>query len=418
MSGVCPAVDCGGALAKTIRLRRTRRQFSFWVLDLLTPLVLAASLAALAFLLPGALAWARNSAPLASSLPATWETDRLAEVPPALRPWIGWVLRDEGDLRCPRVFDAEERRCAWPSRLSLEVNAHGGSFRQEWEIYEAIQVSLPGDGEHLPLEVRVDGKPGRVVRDEKLSTQVSLLAGHHVVTGVFRWTEAPSSLGVPDGTALLMLTVDGKAIPSPRRSEEGTVLLEGERDQPDEDDLKVAVQRKVVDDVPLALHTHMSLDVAGRSRDVVFAHPWPEGFTLSEVRAPIPVRVDAEGRLHMQVRAGHWDVVLTTRKNARTAGLTRPEAVPPWPAESEPWAFEARPALRTVEVSGSPALDPQQTLLPEDWRSFPAFAVRPGGQLVLQERQRGDSAPPPEKHGSCARPGWTLGEAASPFATR
>ena len=59
--------------------------------------------------------------------------------------------------------------------------------------------------------------------------------------------------------------------------------------------------------------------------------------------------------------------------------------------------FEARPALRLVSVEGVPAIDAQQTELPQAWRSLPAYLLRPGETMKLVQRQRGDEEPAPDR---------------------
>ena len=59
--------------------------------------------------------------------------------------------------------------------------------------------------------------------------------------------------------------------------------------------------------------------------------------------------------------------------------------------------FDARPALRLADVEGATAVDPQQTQLPSEWKSLPAYRLRPGETLKLTERRRGDADPAPDK---------------------
>ena len=93
----------------------------------------------------------------------------LASVPEPLQPWVGWVLHGDAEeqLACPQLHGREDGRiCAWPARLSLSVNDNGGTFSQEWEVFHAGLVKLPGSDEHWPLDVRLDGKPAAVVTDD------------------------------------------------------------------------------------------------------------------------------------------------------------------------------------------------------------------------------------------------------------
>ena len=59
--------------------------------------------------------------------------------------------------------------------------------------------------------------------------------------------------------------------------------------------------------------------------------------------------------------------------------------------------FQAAPLLRSVSVFGPEAVDPQQTSLPSEWRSLPAFLMRAESSFGLKEIRRGDSEPAPDK---------------------
>src|SRR5687767_11552712 len=66
-------------------------------------------------------------------------------LPPALRDWQGWVLHGQEFRRCPFLATAglgpdqpipeANYRCAWPERLTLSVDARGGTFSQRWQVY-------------------------------------------------------------------------------------------------------------------------------------------------------------------------------------------------------------------------------------------------------------------------------------------
>jgi hypothetical protein len=56
------------------------------------------------------------------------------ELPAALHGWEAWVLHGHETHRCPwlapgRAVD-EERICAWPGTLELQVDARGARFTQ------------------------------------------------------------------------------------------------------------------------------------------------------------------------------------------------------------------------------------------------------------------------------------------------
>src|SRR5258706_15894359 len=81
----------------------------------------------------------------------------LTDLPEPLRPWAAWVLRPDAARVCPLPDGAAEetpdseasaaaglRRCAWPSRLVLDVGEKEGKFQQSWKVYLESLVPLPG----------------------------------------------------------------------------------------------------------------------------------------------------------------------------------------------------------------------------------------------------------------------------------
>jgi hypothetical protein len=121
-------------------------------------------------------------------------------IPEALEPWIPWVLEQGPNGRdrraCPLDARGEQRLCAWPGLLQLELDATGGRFEQVWELKAEDWISLPGDVERWPQDVRVNDEPLPVVaRDGRPSAR--LPAGRHRLTGRFQWRERPESLPLP-----------------------------------------------------------------------------------------------------------------------------------------------------------------------------------------------------------------------------
>ena len=324
----------------------------------------------------------------------------VASVPEPLQPWVGWVLHGDAEeqLACPQLHGREDGRiCAWPARLSLSVNDNGGTFSQEWEVFHAGLVKLPGSDEHWPLDVRLDGKPAAVVTDDE-DPALELAAGHHLVTGRFSWEESlPDGLAVPPEIGLLALTVNGKRIDFPVRDEEGRVFLGRKEVVAEADSIDISVHRKLVDEVPLQLYTRLQLAVSGKSREVVLGRALPAGFEAQEVEGELPLRFDPDGHVRVQVRPGTWTITLTARRTAAGDSVTRPLPDGLWKDGEEVWVFESRPALRVVDVSGAPAIDPGQTTLPDDWKTLPAYAMSPGATLALAQRRRGDSDAGPDQ---------------------
>ncbi len=336
---------------------------------------------------------------LGTAVSAAAERLRLEEVPEPLRPWVEWVLHDHENAVCaPLYAQPETRQCAWPSRLTLALDEHGGTFTQHWEVQRALWVPMPGEPKHWPQEVTVDGA-ATVVVDHSGVPRALLQPGQHAIAGRFTWDRLPEILPIPSATALLELSLRGAAVPFPERDAQGRLWLQRQAPAAGEDDrIDVEVHRLVQDGVPLRLVSRIQLDVAGKGREVTLGPVLPGDFVPMALESPLPARLEGDGRLRLQVRAGRWMLELRARHSGPAASLTAPRAEPPWDA-NEVWAFEAQPALRVVDIEGADSIDPQQTDLPDAWRQFPTYLMRTGAALKLIERRRGDADPAPDQLG-------------------
>ena len=85
------------------------------------------------------------------------------DVPDPLKPWRGWALWNDKTLPCPGLAGSrDERPCAWPSSLKLKLDAHGGQFELNVQMFAEQRLILPGDDEHWPQSVKSDGQPQAV----------------------------------------------------------------------------------------------------------------------------------------------------------------------------------------------------------------------------------------------------------------
>ena len=341
--------------------------------------------------------------PLGTSWAAARTDGKELAVPEVLRPWVPWVLQsDEGQAaRCPMLTGEEDAHaCLWPARLELKVDSRGGSFNQEWQAYNHGLVNLPGDDDHWPLDVKVDGRPAPVV-DKDDSPTLWLEPGRHSLSGRFAWDSLPESLHIPQETGLVALATAGRRVDFPLRDSEGRLFLgkrateDGEASEADAVD--ISVYRKLTDDVPLLLTTRLVLAVSGKSRELLLGRALPADFEPMSVEGDLPLRFERDNRLRIQVRPGSWTITIVARRVQAQKTVTRPVPDGIWKEGEEVWVFEARPDLRVVNVEGAVVIDPAQTTLPNQWRSYPAYALSPGATLSLVEQRRGDAVPPPDR---------------------
>ncbi|HYP99620.1 MAG TPA: hypothetical protein VER96_13190 [Polyangiaceae bacterium] len=319
------------------------------------------------------------------------------QAPEPLRPWTSWVLSSKPEALCPFMQgSAESVHCFWPTALSLSLGEKGGHFEQRWHLDARAWVPLPGDLVRWPLDVTEGGKRLVVVEHASLPS-VELESGEHTIVGAFAWDSMPDSLQVPPATGIVSLQLEGSRVAEPRRDEEGRVFLQKTSVESEGERLEIVVQRKVTDDVPLSLTTRVVLNVAGKSRELVLGKALPPGFTPMSISSELPARIEPDTRLRVQARPGTWTIEITARSEGPVSELARPVPDGPWREGEEVWVFEAKSALRLTSVEGVRAIDPQQTLLADDWKALPTYAVALGDKMQLVEKRRGDVEPEPDR---------------------
>jgi hypothetical protein len=320
------------------------------------------------------------------------------EVPEPLKPWIGWALQDHEQRVCPFVYNnAEDRHCAWATRLELSLDETSGRFAAFWQVDAESWAGLPGGAALWPQQVELDGKPA-VVAERDGAPAVRLPPGPHRLAGRFVWERLPESLAIPRDSGLIALTVKGQPA-SPVFNAQGELWLQGLKAGPREavaNALSLRVFRRIIDEVPLRVATRLDVEAAGEQREVLLAGGLlPEAIPL-ELSSPLPARLEADGRLRVLLRPGRWPIELMARLPGET-GQLRLAAAPaePWPSE-EVWSFEAHPENRVVEIDGARTADPRQTEMPEEWKNLPAYRLAAGGALAFKTLRRGDPAAAPD----------------------
>lgn len=317
-------------------------------------------------------------------------------VPEPLRPWVSWVLHDDEEYGCPPQYNsAESKRCVWAGRLELQLAAKGGSFKQTAKAYRKSWFALPGDAKRWPQNVTLDGAAAVVVPKDDLPG-IWLPPGEHTLAGSFVWAELPEKLTLAHETALIALSLNGKAVTSPFVDDSGLLWLtqrtaQGAASGP----VGLRVFRLVEDGVPVTLTTRLAFEASANS-EAVYGPVLPPGATPLALHSTLPARLEANGAVRVQLRPGQWEITLVSRLAGPISELARSKTGGNWP-EEEVWSFAAQPKLRVVTPSGPDAVDPQQTDVPPEWKAYPAFRMRGDDKLKLAETRRGDPLPEPDR---------------------
>ncbi len=314
-------------------------------------------------------------------------------VPEELRDWQPWVLEGEEHRDCPFYFDRDATNkghfiCSWPGDLRLDVDEQGGRFSQSWTVYADSQwLQVPGDASYWPHEVSVNGRAAEVVARNGMPS-VRLEPGAWRIAGRFEWDQRPGVLRLPERSGLVSLTVDGVAVERPDISRGGIYLGERKQETQARDAVTTQVYRLVHDEVPTRLATVIKIDVSGGVREELFGPILPEDFVPLALDSDLPARLEADGKLRVQVRPGRWQLTLQARAPGvlDTIALQEPQVNLP---ASEIWSYRSNEALRVTAAEGLPPVDPVQVRAPEQWLNLPAFRIQPGQSLEITERSRG-----------------------------
>ncbi len=311
------------------------------------------------------------------------------EIPQALEPWKSWVLWGAQQPDCQTPFNASDQRiCSWPFRLKLAADQEKGSWQFRVRVYEETWVSLPGNDQNWPFEVRANDERIPVVQRNGVPS-VRLPVGLHDLAGEFRWRGMPQRIAVPQQIGLLSLVVDGVDMPTPIWDAAGNVWLRRLRVPAAEKDLlALQVYRVVEDGMPLWLRTEIDLTVAGKSREEQIGWVLPEGWQLSLVESPIPVAVDDQGRMKAQVRAGKWKIQVHAFRNTDVDTFRFASGVQPVTGV-ELVGFRAKPDFRIAELEGVRSVDVSQTTFPDKWRDLPVFEWKTDSTFRLVQKMRG-----------------------------
>ena len=314
-------------------------------------------------------------------------------IPAPLEAWKTWATwDDDGHRFAPPAFnDVENRTALWPSQLQITANGSNGVFQIAVTAFSEDWLTLPGSSDLWPQEVSIGGQPAVVVERSKRPA-IKLPPGLHVVSGEFRWDEMPQRLAIPSQIGILQLTMNGQPVEVPNWDASGFLWLKRARSaEAQREFLEAKVYRVLEDGIPMWLRTEIELSVAGKSREETLGYALPQagdGWTIASVESKLPVAVDDEGQVKIQVRAGKWTVQIDAFRTDSANTIGYAENIKPI-AANEIVGFQAKPEFRLVELEDIQAVDVSQTTFPEKWRHLPVYRWESGQPFRLVEKMRG-----------------------------
>ncbi|RZL01857.1 MAG: hypothetical protein EOP36_09745 [Rubrivivax sp.] len=326
-----------------------------------------------------------------------------SEVPVSLRDWWPWALHGQETLLCPATYNGDPAKaCVWPSRLELRAGGDAATFRFEVTVFgKAALVSLPGEALSWPQAVKADGRALPV--SESDGHPVALLEpGKHLIEGAIAWKDMPQDLLLPQGVGSVVLWIDGAPVSRAPDAEGRLWLKPSPQAVQSTDAVTVHTTRLVDDQVPLRVATHYDIAIAGKAREIELPLALLPGLLAESIDSALPVRLLDNGKLVVQGRPGNWSIEVRGRLMSPVQALSLPKGAA---SPEEIWSFAAHNDVRLVSVEGAVAVDPKQVAMPEPWRAYPAYRLRPGDTLKLVQTRRGNPVPNPDSLG-IAREIW------------
>ena len=323
-------------------------------------------------------------------------------VPQQLEGWESWVLDGKEYRQCPLYFTSGGSNpgdfvCTWPGALDISVDDRSGRFSQQWTVLaDDAWLPLPGDTSYWPDRVTANGSAVAVVLREGVPS-IRVAPGRYRVAGRFEWDERPGVLRVPPQSGLVTLTVNGERVSRPDVNRNGVFLGEREQATQARDAVSSQVYRLVADDIPTWLVTELQIEVSGSVREELFGPLLPDSYVPVSIDSQLPARLEADGKLRLQVRPGRWRVSLTARAPGVVDNVVMPAGESNLP-DSEIWSYRANDRLRVTSASGPTPVDPARVQVPDQWAELPAFRLSAGNALAITERSRGRAAADNDLH--------------------
>ena len=318
-----------------------------------------------------------------------------AEIPAVLHDWQGWVLKKHPEIHCPFLYNDAQRSCVWPSELHIDAGTQGAQFTQRVETFAESWIRLPGGTGFWPENLRDANnslsQDKLAIRERAGIPEVFLPPGRYTLQGDIRWSSIPRTLSIPPASGIIKLQLNGTKVATPSLESDSQLWLtatQNAQETQQQDSLQVRVFRKLDDDIPLRISTRLQLDVSGKERELQLGQLLLTGFTPILFNSKLPARLEADGKLRVQVKPGSWEIELHMQSTQPLTHLGYKALDERWP-QQEIWVVASQPALRSLQISGAPSIDPSQTQLPSEWRELPAYLVTPDTTMELQELQRG-----------------------------
>lgn len=311
--------------------------------------------------------------------------------PEQLNNWSDWIKLKHPKLEC-YSHGKNSKLCQWPLSLNLNINNEYIDFSYTLQSQADKQfIQLPGNLETWPQQIKINGKASGVIERNNLPF-VKLDKGTHRIEGKIVNHAKLNRLLIPANIAMINTFKHQQKV---QLSNNNNYLLLNQKvtaQKPESDRLHIEVFRHYQDGIPSLLETRLKLRVTGKNREEILGKPLLENNELIGVNSPIPVKINAQGELVAQLKAGEYWINLNSRFTKNSKSLKKTANHKNWP-NNEFLSVRYNNKIREIEISGTNSIDTQQTNIPHEWKTLPSYLLKDNNQLQIKVLRQGKENP-------------------------
>lgn len=330
-------------------------------------------------------------------------------IPQQLKPWVKWVNAENTFLSCyvkdgAQGNKAEQRQCAWPRKITLDVQTGKVTFDTYWIVDEPSFVPLVGEGNYWPTNVFVNNNPAKVVSQNIDSLSIPgvwLAAGSHQITGEILTQSELTSLPLHIGYAQLSV-IEAKKPLSFTLSDGNNLQLSSAQEAEQEMRISTKVERLLKQGHYWDLKTYIEITATDSAGEAVIGPVFPESFSFvsaslidTKTKQPIRFVIDEQRFLHASLIPGIYQFVVDSVVSAELSTFEPSSEKSNW-ATTEIWGFEKNSVFGDVAFSSGNRVDNELVRLIKSNNSLSYFRLDPSKPVELKEQGKTSLTRKPE----------------------
>lgn len=304
-----------------------------------------------------------------------------SQIPNVLKDWKDWVLLDKKKSNCDYLYNSfYEKFCYYISSINIDVNSDEMNFVQEVNLLEDGYVLLVGSVEVFPSVVNANEVSQNII-SKAGRPYIFLKKGKYKITGFAKSKKNITHLFIPEDASILNVKKDGALLSNPL-VDGSVVRFEAQNvTKSASDDVSIFAYRKIFDGVPMMMTLSLKLNVTGKERIEHLGNILSKNFKLVSIDSNISAYIQKNGELVAELKPGNAEITIVYRQVNESLEIELDKSL----ATSEVWVLQNDESVRVIGASEDMvAVQTQNTSIPNEWRSLPAYSVNVGDVVKLK----------------------------------